>query len=168
MAKRSIATILAQYRASRMVEDYVRKFYAPASRAHDRFTSNAHAAARDVAAWKSRVRAAWSGVHARRLDAPASSLAFGESIAMRIATHLNGLAPADVRVELVVAPSTIDAGGPAAHLPFALQSTAADADAEWVLAFTPDRCGPVDYRIRIYPTRPELVHPLETGLLLWL
>ncbi len=168
MAKRSIATILAQYRASRMVEEYVDKFYAPASRAHERFTTNGHGTAREVAAWKARVRAAWPGVHARRLDPPPAALAFGETIDIAVATHLNGLSPADVRVELVVAPSTLERDAPAGHVPFALRSTPAGGDAEWVLAFKPDRCGGIDYRVRVYPTRPDLVHPLETGLLLWL
>jgi starch phosphorylase len=168
MAKRSISTILAQYRASRMVEDYVQKFYAPASSAHERLTSDGHRTAREIAAWKARVRAAWPGVHARRLDTPPPAVGFGDTIGITVVTHLNGLAPGDVRVELVVAPSTLERDGKPAHVPLTLNSTPSASEAEWVLAFKPDRCGDIDYRVRVYPTRPDLVHPLETGLLIWL
>ncbi len=167
MAKRSIATILPTYRAGRMVDDYLRKFYAPAARARRRFEGPQHAVATAVARWKERVHAAWPGVLARRVDLPVGTLPYGDGFTIEVEVELNGLAPADVQVELVVAPSHVEAHGAPNRIPLQLRSER-DGSATWALAFRPERCGAIDYRIRVYPTRPELVHPLETGLLIWL
>jgi starch phosphorylase len=33
---------------------------------------------------------------------------------------------------------------------------------------TPDQCGKMEYRIRVFPTHPLLTHPFEMGKMLWL
>ena len=71
MAKRSMASLLPRYDASRMLGEYVSKYYIPASRQGHRYAQNGYEAAKAVSAWKAKVRAAWSGVTARRLDTPA-------------------------------------------------------------------------------------------------
>ncbi len=167
MAKHSIATILPTYRAGRMVDDYLGKFYVPAARAHRRFGDQDHTTARDVARWKERVHAAWTGVRARRVDMPVSTLPYGDGFTIEVAVALNGLAPSDVQVELVVAPSRVEANASSTRIPFALRGPT-DEGATWALAFRPEHCGALDYRIRVYPSRPELMHPLETGLMIWL
>jgi starch phosphorylase len=80
---------------------------------------------------------------------------------------LNGLDASDIRVELIVLPSTVDGRREPEHAPFVLREKRA-SDATWTLSFRPEWCGGIDYRIRVFPSRPDLVHPLETGLLLWL
>jgi glycogen phosphorylase len=171
MAKRSIATILPRYRASRMLDDYVAKFYAPAARAGRRFGANGRALAHALARWKEHVTAAWSGVRARRIDSAPGAVMFGDEVMLRVAVALNGLSPDDLLVELVVVPSTVDGtAGISERAPFSRADTATmgTGEAEWALAFRPDRCGAIDYRIRVYPWHPELTHPFETGLMVWL
>jgi hypothetical protein len=70
MAKRSITTLLPRFNSTRMVMEYVNKFYGPASRQWRRYSEGGFAAAQGVAAWKAKVRQAWSGVSLRRLDEP--------------------------------------------------------------------------------------------------
>ena len=55
-----------------------------------------------MAQWKARVRAAWAGVSARRLDSPKTRIQFGDSVPVEIAVRLNGLTPGDVCVELLL------------------------------------------------------------------
>ena len=168
MAKHSIATILPRFRATRMLEDYIAKFYAPAARAHRRFDAAGHALAREVAQWKAQVDAAWPGVRARRLDTPPAALLFGETFNLAVVVELNGLDAAHVVVELVIAP--VDTGPDAVpqRTPFKFQPDSAETStAEWVLAYTPDQCGGLNYRIRVYPAHAELIHPFECGLMIW-
>ncbi|MEP7208022.1 MAG: alpha-glucan family phosphorylase [Casimicrobiaceae bacterium] len=167
MAKRSIASILPNFRATRMVNDYITRFYVRAARAHRAYAADSYALARDVAQWKDRVRAAWPGVQAQRVDLPIGTLAFGTAFTLEVAVTLNGLAPEDVHVELVVMPSGVEGASEPTRLAFR-PGLAQDRGGTWTLAYRPDQCGAVDYRIRVYPSRPELVHPLEMGLLLWL
>ena len=70
IAKRSMASLPPRYDASRMLGEYVSKYYIPASRQGYRYTQKRLRSAKAVAAWKAKVRAAWNGVAARRLDTP--------------------------------------------------------------------------------------------------
>jgi starch phosphorylase len=168
MAKRSIATIVPHFHAGRMLENYIDKFYVPAAEAHRTYDQDGCAVAGEVARWKERVRAAWPGVRARRLDMPVGILPYGDAFTLEVAVTLNGLQPSDLRVELLAAPTRVEGPARMQRLPFALRHPEAEGVATWALAFRPQECGGIDYRVRVYPTRPELVHPLETGLLLWL
>ena len=68
MAKRSMASLLPRFNATRMLNEYVSKFYVPASAQGRRYAERNFDGAKKVAAWKARVRSAWPGVAARRLD----------------------------------------------------------------------------------------------------
>jgi hypothetical protein len=68
---------------------------------------------------------------------------------------------------LILLPSPVQGQREPQHVPFVLRERRA-SDGIWTLSFRPERCGGIDYRIRVFPSRPDLVHPLETGLLLWL
>jgi starch phosphorylase len=166
--KRSIATILPRFTASRMVGDYLAQFYGPAARQGRRLARDDFRGARDVAAWKARVVAAWPGVRIRRVDTPVSRAAFGARLRIEVAVALNGLAPADVRVEMRIdetdAPVRDDKGQFFVHTG-ALADT---GEQRFVLDFTPEACGRFDYRVRVIPHHELLTHRLETGLMLWL
>jgi len=167
MAKRSMASLLPRYDASRMLGEYVSRFYLPASRQGHRYAAGNFETARAVAAWKARVHAAWPGVAARRLDAPRSRIRFGESVPIEMAVKLNGLAPADVCVELLLA-----RGGdhPALQHTHELSSTGniqETGEHRYTLELKPGLSGRLDYRIRVYPRHEALTHPFEMGLTRW-
>jgi len=169
MAKRSMATIMAQFSAARMVDEYVETFYRPAARQGVRYLEHDGAGARNVAAWKARVRAAWDGVTLRRLDEPRAATTFGEAVQIEVAVGLNGLAPEDVSVELVLWRGLRDATERRREYELA----AADAlpqshERRFTLELRPELCGRLDYRIRIYPRHPLLTHAFELGLMRWL
>jgi starch phosphorylase len=172
LMKRSIATILPRFTASRMVGDYLSLFYGPAARQGRRYAREGYRGAREVAAWKARVREAWPATRIRRLDTPTTRTHFGERLRIEVAASLGGLEPGDVRVELLLG----DAGAAAAAghaLPFTHTGALADPGGQpgehrYVLDFTPQSCGRFDYRIRMVPHHELLTHPLETGLMLWL
>jgi len=168
MAKRSIATLLPRFNSSRMVMEYVNRFYAPASRQWRRYAERDFAAAKAVAEWKSRVRQAWSGVSLRRLDEPRRRIVFGEAMDIRVAVNLNGLRPEDVRVELLIGRDSRrghETGFKAIPL---VPGPPVGNECVFTLALAPELCGRLLYRLRIYPHHELLTHPFETGLMLWL
>jgi starch phosphorylase len=170
MAKRSIATLLPRYSATRMVNEYVGRFYLPATRQWRRFSEQSFAGARAVADWKAHVRACWQSLRLRRLDTATKRIAFGDGLRLEIAVYLDGLDPADVAVELVMARHT--------HVERHRQSTThrfepdgtrtEQGEHRYVLALTPEMCGKLEYRIRAFPTHELLTHPFELGLMRWL
>jgi starch phosphorylase len=167
MAKRSMASLLPRYDASRMLGEYVSRFYLPASRQGHRYAGSAFELARAVAAWKAKVRAAWPGVAARRLDSPRSRIRFGESIPVEVAVKLNGLSPADVCVELLLSRAPREAQ-PLQHSHEMVSSGKIDSGEErYALELKPGLSGRLDYRIRLYPRHEALTHPFELGLTRW-
>ncbi len=167
MAKRSMASLLPRYDASRMLGEYVSKYYIPASRQGSHYSQNGFEAARAVASWKTKVRAAWNSISARRLDTPRARIQFGEAMPVEVAVKLNGLAHTDVCVELLLSRGA-GAGTPVRHT-HELLPTGDMGQGEWRYAvqLKPGLAGRLDYRIRIYPRHEFLTHPFETGLCAW-
>ena len=152
-----------------MVSDYVNKFYAPASSAGRRFAANNFAVAHEIAQWKSRVRSAWSGVHLQRLDTPERRMRFGSALHLEVAVQLNGLTDKDVTVEALFGrPSEKNFIRRAHRYPLKYSGNTDQGEALYRLELTPELCGKLEYRIRVFPTHPSLIHPLETGLMVWL
>jgi starch phosphorylase len=172
LMKRSIATILPRFTASRMVGDYLSQFYGPAARQGRRYARDEFRGAKDVAGWKARVVAAWPGVRIRRIDVPVGRAAFGERLRIEVAVQVNGLEPSDVRVEmrLGVLDGEAETEADTGKGRFFVHTGALPDTGEhrYVLDFTPESCGKFDYRVRVFPYHDLLTHRLETGLMLWL
>jgi starch phosphorylase len=170
MAKRSIASLLPRFNCTRMVNEYVGKFYLPATRQWRRYSENRFARAQQVAEWKAHVRRCWDGVRVRRMDAAPKRLPFGEEICFRLAVQLDGLRPEDVIVEMVLARHThLESQRQTAHYRFEADGTRTEQDEHnYVLVLTPEMCGKLEYRIRVYPHHELLTHPYEMGMMLWL
>ena len=168
MSKRSIASLLPRFNATRMVMEYANKFYGPASRQWRRYSEGGFAAAQALAAWKSKVRHAWGGVSLRRLDDPMKRLTFGETMDIKVAANLNGLAPEDVRVEVLVGRAS-QSGQDRELEAIPMEPAGWDGgDSLFQLELIPELCGRLMYRVRVYPRHELLTHPFETGLMVWL
>jgi starch phosphorylase len=168
MAKRSIITLLPRFNSTRMVTEYVNKFYGPASRQWRRYSEGGFAAAQSVAAWKSKVRQAWSGVTVSRQEEPLKRITYGESIELKVAVNLNGLAPEDVRVEVLVGRASKQGQDRDIQAAAMRPEGWADKECLYRLELTPELCGKLLYRVRVYPYHDLLTHPFETGLMVWL
>jgi starch phosphorylase len=170
MAKHSIVSLLPRFNANRMLTEYVRKTYLPASQQGRRYAENNYEAARLVAHWKSKVHEAWPGVTLRRIDAPSTQLAFGDSLTVEVAVRLNGLTPGDVVVELIMGrPIGEPRTGQAARYELEWEGRKSELGEDlFVLELSPELCGKLEYRIRVYPCHELLTHPFETGLMIWL
>ncbi|OGV72637.1 MAG: alpha-glucan phosphorylase [Methylophilales bacterium RIFCSPHIGHO2_02_FULL_57_10] len=168
MAKRSMATIIPRFNASRQVGEYVSKFYFPASKQGKAYAKNDYSAARQLAQWKVRVVTHWPGVALRRLDVPPKRIKFGETIRIEVAVRLNGLSPEDVTVEMLLA-RALKKQRDKAYVPFKFECQGKRGDEHvFVLDIEPDLCGKLNYHIRVYPHNDLLTHLHETGLMTWL
>ena len=168
-AKRSIATVLPQFNSGRMVGEYVSRFYLPASEQGRLYAESAYANAKRLAVWKARIRAEWHNVTMRRLDTPKKHIQFGDSVSFEVAINLNGLGPEDVVAELLIRRPTKKNMSDYLHLKFSCQGTIQETgESRFMLDLSPDMCGRLDYKIRMYPSHALLAHPLEMGLMLWL
>lgn len=168
LAKRSIATLLPRYNTKRMLDEYIGKFYQPATLQATRLYAKDFAAARQLASWKDKVRQHWSGVHLQRLGNPPSAIQYGDRVRLELAAWLNGLEASDVRVELLINRSGETRQAKRQRLEFTAERKLENGQQVFVLDLQPERCGELQYRIRMYPYHPLLTHHFEMGMMLWL
>ena len=169
MAKCSIATLLPRYNSTRMVSEYVKNFYLPATRQYAAYSQNERENAKIIAQWKARIRARWPGVRIRRLDDPQKSIAFGEGVHFEVAVNLNELKPDDVVVELLIGRESkrLNLSTFQRHN-FEFAGVVEDGEHRFAMALTPQMCGKLEYRVRVFPWHQLLTNPLEMGMMLWL
>lgn len=188
--KRSMATILPHFNMNRVVHDYAVLYYGPAARRGRQLAAGAFSGAVNLAQWKERARTAWPGVELRLVSAAIPNIEYSESIELDVDVALNGLNPADVRLECVVyrdlcsevtVPVRQFAGRGTAspglrtvgdeHVFVQLFEPVGSPAAglqRYRLAFSPPWCGALHYGIRAVPWHAELSHPYELGLMRWI
>jgi len=167
LAKASMASVAPRFNSMRMLEEYVRLLYRPAADRGARVAADGHAGARALAEWGARVRAAWQGVSLRAAGEIPARITHGEHVGIAVAVRLNGLAPEDVAVELVLNGGD---GHAAPRLRRLAPQQALHGSGEhlYALEFAPELTGRIEYRLRAVPSHPLLAHPYETGLMTWL
>jgi starch phosphorylase len=121
-----------------------------------------------MAQWKAKVRTAWPGISARRIDQPRTRIQFGDSIPVEVAVRLNGLSPNDVCVELLLSRGLREAPVVQHSHELAAEGGLDNAEQRFRIDLKPGLAGRLDYRIRVYPRHELLTHPFELGLMRWL
>jgi glycogen phosphorylase len=167
MVAHTLRTLGPRAQATRMVREYVSSMYLPAARSSRALADADYAGARDLAAWKARVTAAWPGVAIEHIEADDGEPSPGAKLVARASVALGELSPQDVTVQLVygtagdedeiIAPRFADLdleGDPAG-------GSAARYAGEVELG----RPGPFGYTVRVLPRHPLLAAPAEMGLI---
>ena len=103
MVSHTLQTLGPKVLASRMVTDYVEQLYTPAARAGWGLNGAGYPGARDLAAWKGRLRVAWPAVRVDHVESSGVSDApqVGDVLSVRAFVSLEALATDDVRVQVV-------------------------------------------------------------------
>ncbi|HEY6484740.1 MAG TPA: alpha-glucan family phosphorylase [Steroidobacteraceae bacterium] len=181
-SKRAMSTVIPRFTMDRVVYDYTRGLYQPAARQYQKLAADGFAGARQLAEWKQRVRQAWPRVNLRLLEDSAPDLPRGQRLRIRVAAGLNGMQPADVRVEFVARRLLPEADLSAPPLSpygdgkrdgvwraaFAATQEQSEGAAVFSLDVQPTECGQFATEVRIYPWHELLSHPHELGLMKWL
>jgi starch phosphorylase len=165
MVRHTLKSLGPKVLADRMVRDYVMTLYTPAAHS-SRILNGDYAGAKELAAWKRRVRAGWSGVAIDHVESSGVGDApeLGDTLEVRAFVSLGELSPEDVEVQVV--------HGRIAHGDDLAVTTVADlAHAETyeggrhrfegrvALATT----GPFGYTVRVLPRNEHLASPAELG-----
>jgi starch phosphorylase len=172
-SKASMKTILPRYNGIRMCMDYLREFYAPAIRHCHALSHRGGTAASDLAAWKRRVAAAWTGVRLRFASEPPATIRTGDPLPLEVAARLNGLDASDVAVECLAGRES-DVNGFVPVSSITLEPKGQEAEGETIFATDLRGCSDLpleglrQFRVRIYPFHPLLAHRFECGCMIWL
>jgi starch phosphorylase len=175
--RHTLAYLGPRVQATRMVRDYVTGYYAPAA-ASSRAVTGDLTVAKDLAAWKDAVRAAWPNVRVLTVDTSGIGTEPSLGNLMTVRTHcaLGGLTPADVTVQAVIGRvdvneqlhdidvADMDLIGVDTVSTATTGGTGPDAVYRYEIALTLARSGPVGYTVRILPRHDLLAAPSELGL----
>jgi starch phosphorylase len=168
MVRHTLSTLGPKVLASRMVRDYVTELYTPAAHAARTVDGPGFPKAVELAAWKTRVAAAWPAVRVDHVetspieDAPE----LGQKLGLRVFVSVGALTPDDVRVEVVhgrvddndrlLAPSST-----------VLEPAEMYEDGRWRYegTLTLERAGSFGYTVRVLPRNELLASTAEMNLI---
>ncbi len=140
----SVRTAFEHYSSARMLDEYRRRYYAPAAELAQRVRGRRGKAAVNLARWKKLVQSRWPGV---RLEPQA-----GQGVRAVIAT--NGIPAESIAIEVERIDGTRESlrlvTGNHEHAEFALEGDSMDGIKAW----------------RAYPQHELLPHPYELGLMI--
>ena len=166
--RHTLATLSPELSADRMVREYVERLYLPAAAADRAISAKSYQPARDLAAWKAKVTAAWPDVHVTHVESGGvdASPQVGEQLQVRAFVQLGALRPDDVAVELVhgrarESDQLVDTG----TVTLELDSIDDSGVANYAGTVPLVRSGSFGYTVRVVPTHPLLASPAELGLI---
>ncbi len=161
--KTSLATLGHDVSASRMVKDYTTGFYEPAAvrAAAVAGADGSLAPARELFAWKQRVRDNWGGVTVSAVTVSGGETGDASEQRQAIASvSLGSLSPADVQVQFVHGPVGLN---DEIDNPTVVPMTQGTAGS-WSATFVPTQAGRNGYTVRVVPTHPALSSWAEVGV----
>ncbi|ARJ04859.1 alpha-1,4 glucan phosphorylase [Cnuibacter physcomitrellae] len=167
--RHTLATLSPELSAERMVRQYVERLYAPATVAEEQMTSDDYEHARELSAWKERIRAGWPGVAVVHVESGGldETPQVGEELHVRAQVQLGELSPDDVSVEVVYGHATsADELTETSTVALTPAGESAEGAARVYTGTVPlASSGTFGYTVRIVPRHAYLASEAELGLI---
>ena len=177
MMRHTLTSLGPRVLATRMVRDYVRELYLPAAQSRRALVdgraeigaadpATTYAGARELAAWKHRVRSGWGSVRVEHVEGVAPRHPeVGGALDVRAYVALGDLAPGDVEVQLVH--GRTDDGDlivERAVTPLDLGESYDGGRHCFAGSLSLERAGSFGYTVRVVPRHDRLATAAELGL----
>jgi starch phosphorylase len=150
--------------AARMIRDYVTRLYEPAATNAAAVHTDDWTLARSLAAWKEKVRAAWPSVSVAAVNGDDGPAHEGDTRTAGARVALGSLSVDDVVVQVLH--GSIDSTGAFVDDPDVV-AMSPSADDTFVGSYTVAAAGPYGWTVRVLPTHPGQITPVELGLAAW-
>lgn len=170
--KMCVADIASHFTTNRMLTDYQERFYNKLYERRKKLTSQNYLMARDIAAWKRRVSAAWDNVNILSVDKPELSkgaILLGDDYHITVRINLAGLKPEDIGVEIIAAQQIDQATNNVKILykkNFEFESVEKGI-ATYTINTEASQAGSFDIAIRVYASNDKLPHRMDFALVKW-
>ena len=169
--KRCVADIASNFTTNRMLIDYEERFYDKLAARKRLMIADGYRMAREIAAWKRKVSAAWDQVrvvNVERVQIDKEEVFVGESYRFGVTLDIASLKPEDIGVEMVIARQIV--GGESVNVKRTIQLERTKVEGKTVtyaVDYTPDATGTFDVALRIYPHNDSLPHRMDFALVKW-
>lgn len=164
---RAIATVTPKFNAQRMVKEYVRASYAPASRRGARLAEDGFQPAARLAAWRKHVREAWGEVYFEAETAGDAVRRIGDEVEIEAVFHPRSLANVEVRAEVVYGPEDDALEHGLRTVEMEATERYDDGGVRYRARFAPELSGRLAYGVRVYPVHEDLANPFDAHAIRW-
>ncbi|MCS7220594.1 MAG: alpha-glucan family phosphorylase [Anaerolineae bacterium] len=165
--KEAIRSVAPRFNTHRMVREYLEKMYLPAAKSWHAMSADDFALARELAAWRARVMAAWPFVRVTAHGPEDGTITLGEEIEVTAEVCLDKLSPEDVTVELVYGRQN---GGVLQNLyavPMTMEEKLEPGRYRYRTLLKPQASGNHAYGVRVLATHPALPDKFDARLMRW-
>ncbi len=169
--KKCVADIASNFTMNRQLIDYEGRFYNKLAARKGLIVENNYLMARQIAAWKRKVSAAWDNLailDVKRAEIESEAMYVGKKYRFELTIDLAGLNKEDIGAELVVA-TQIEAGQSANIVETRRLEVVAEEGNTVTLAldYAPEQTGMFDVALRIFPSNDKLEHRMDFALVKW-
>lgn len=166
--KESMRHLTAAFCTTRMVKDYTERYYVPSAVQFEHMVADGCRRARELAAWKERVRRAWSQVEVVSVTPlQRGDIAVGGNLSLEVAVRLGSLTPDDVCVIVYygfLRPDGTISGGRRAVLQLVEQR---DGTYIYRGELQANSAGSYGYQVAVLPYQEDILVPHEMNLIAW-
>jgi starch phosphorylase len=167
--KTSIATLCPEFNMHRMAMQYADEYYLVAHRRYLALSAEDAAQTRNLAAWRAKLQAEWSGLGVETVGESASEIDFGDEVLVSARVVLNALTPDDVAVQVLI--GRVDADGELQDpVIIPMQSSGQHAPGSYLyqtVVHPSTKSGLHGYSIRVLPKKSEYLSQFLPGLVTW-
>lgn len=167
--KKNIAQIAYDFTTSRMLDDYIDRFYLKLGKRKAELKENDFDKTKEISAWKKRMIYTWDSLHTVSIEVPEgddNDLSVGNKYTGKVVIDLNEVSPSNINVELLIIEEKDD------------KVTILDKQilelinfenhiATYEVSVKPARAGLYKYAFRVFPTHELLPHRQDFPLLSW-
>ena len=168
--KNTVSMVACNFTTNRMLTDYINQYYVPQSHRYDGIVADDFAEAREIAAWKKKLRREWNNVEVVSAKMPNSNsdVALGNDYKAEVVLNIGNLNPEEIGVEVLFA--SADNKGKL-HIQERYEFTPVESEngqAKYVATINPDRSGLYQVAGRIFAKNAKLPHRQDFELVRWL
>ncbi|MEU7531569.1 alpha-glucan family phosphorylase [Saccharothrix sp. NPDC042600] len=162
MVRHTLASLGPAVQASRMVREYVESLYAPAASSAASVVGEGYRGAKELAAYRQRLRASWTRVRVLDSDLTLNGSAaplLGTSVGVRARIELAGLEPSEVDVQVVLG----KVGDSDELYDVVTHTMHYSGNGNYDIEVPLPHAGAVGYTVRVLPRHDLLASPAELG-----
>jgi starch phosphorylase len=166
MVRHTLRETGPKVQATRMVRDYVRKLYMPATGSSRAMSEKAFEPARLEASWRAHLLQNWDTVRVAHVEATGAgdTPEIGSTLALRAEVELPGLAPDDIEVQAAYG-RVDDTDGLHEVTTVPMKHEQSEGARHWFTATLPlERTGAFGYTVRVLPHSEHVADPAELGV----
>ena len=168
--KNCVAEVACNFTTNRMMEDYLRQYYNPLAERKAKLVADNYAEAREIAAWKRRLRRDWNSIEvvSSNVDTIGATLLLGKEYKAEIVLNIGDMNPNDLALEVLLA-SPNKKGRIVIRESFEFKlKECVNGRASYECTIIPDMTGTYSIAARLYATNSKLPHRQDFELVKWL